>query len=167
MEWLRNLTFSDITTAFFGLFGLIFCFMQAGEKFFGNLSFFQNLKKKKQQKEKATLKQIYDEFTNDFINRYEAKVIGEIRKTDENQNEKIDKLITSSNDVLRKELVAIYYRFLPYKKIPVYTKKVFMKLYHDYHDQGGNSFIDEIYDDLKDWIVVKTEEEALVKEVKN
>lgn len=167
MDWLSDISFSDIVTVLCGLFAFIYCVMQAGEKFFGNLAWYQKLKEKKKEKEKAELKELYDEFTDNFVEKYAIKIINEIQRTDESQNEKIDKLITSSNDILRKELVAIYYRCLPYKKIPVYTKKSFMKLYHDYHDQGGNSFIDEIYEEVKDWEVVETEEDATKREVKN
>lgn len=167
MKQLSNLSFSDVVTVLCGLFAFIYCLMQAGEKFFGHLSWYQKIKEKKQEKEKTELKKLYDEFTSDFVDKYAATVIDEIKRTDDNQSEKINKLITSSNDLLRKELVAIYYRYVPYRKIPVYVKKSFMKLYLDYHDQGGNSFIDEIYDEVKDWEVVKTEKSATEKEVKN
>lgn len=167
MNWLSNISFSDIVTFLCGLFAFIYCIMQAGEKFFGNLACFQKLKEKKKAKEKTKLKELFEEFANDFADRYVVKIIDEIKRTDEKQNKKIDKLITSSNDILRKELVTIYYCYLPYKKIPVYIKKRFMKLYYDYHDQGGNSFIDEVFDEVKEWKVVETEEEATIREVKN
>lgn len=160
MNWLKSLSFSDVVTFLCGFFAFIYCIMQAGEKFFGNLTWYQKVKEKKKQKEKQELKKLYDEFTDNFVDKYATKIIDRIDETDKCQNEKIDKLITSSNDILRKELVTIYYRYLPYKKIPVYTKKSFLKLHHDYHDQGGNSFIDEIYEEVKDWKVVETEKEA-------
>ena len=81
-------------------------------------------------------------------------------------NNNINKLINSSNDMLRKELVDIYYKFLPYKKIPVYIKKTFMRLYEDYHLQGGNSFIEEVYKEVISWETVDDEEE-IKREVKN
>ena len=189
MEWIKNISASDVIMVLCGLCTLAYCVSQVAEKFFGSMQWYQKIKadkKKKEReehfaewkdfylevkneqkpKEKEELKQLYDEFTEGFVEKYADKVIEEIHKTDEAQNEKIDKLITSSNDMLRKELVTMYYHYLPYKKITIYMKKSFMKLYQDYHEQGGNSFIDEIYREVITWDVVESEEE-IVGEVKN
>ena len=42
-----------------------------------------------------------------------------------------------------------------------------MKLYEDYHEQGGNSFIDDIHAQVITWQIVDTEEEVTMGEVKN
>ena len=68
-------------------------------------------------------------------------------------------LIKSSNDMLRKDIVRIYYKYLPYKKILQYDKEFVCAVYQDYHAQGGNSFIDGIMKIIRTWLVVSTEEE--------
>lgn len=129
--------------------------------------FYDNYKEAKKDEEETYLKGLYDVYTEQFVEKYEEKVIDKIEDTDKTQNEKIDKLITSSNDMLRKELVTIYYRYFPYKKITIYMRKSFMKLYEDYHEQGGNSFIDDIHAQVITWQIVDTEEEVTMGEVKN
>jgi hypothetical protein len=37
-----------------------------------------------------------------------------------------------------------------------------MKFYHDYHSMGGNTWIDSLYDELKDWGIVEEENELKV-----
>lgn len=128
--------------------------------------FYAEYRQNHKEQDEEYLKGLYNNYTKEFVEKYEKSVIGKIEATDKTQNEKIDKLITSSNDMLRKELVTIYYHYLPYKKITIYMKKSFMKLYEDYHEQGGNSFIDEIYREVITWDIVESEKE-IAGEVKN
>jgi hypothetical protein len=43
---------------------------------------------------------------------------------------------------MRYNMNRIYYKYQPYKKILEYDKKAFMKFYKDYHQMGGNTWID-------------------------
>ena len=38
-------------------------------------------------------------------------------------------------------------------------KKAFMKLYHDYKLMDGNTWIDALYSEVKDWPIVEDESE--------
>lgn len=180
---------SEIISVLSGFCILIYGIFQVAKKAIENMAWYKKTKEEKevQEKEKRWIewkefyfsakkefeeldakrtKELYDEFNEQFMDKYTNKIIKEIQKTDREQNLKIQKLITTSNDILRKELVSIYYTYLPQKKIPVFRKKSFMKLYEDYHSQGGNSFVEDIYKQIAMWEVVDTDEEAL-GEVKN
>ena len=68
-------------------------------------------------------------------------------------------LTKSSNDILRREIVKIYYRYLPYKKIPRFDKESLLKMVNDYFEQKGNSFIQDLYNEIKEWEVVESIED--------
>ena len=75
---------------------------------------------------------------------------------------KIDLINDAQLDVMRFNMNQIYYKYRPYKKILDCDKKAFMKFYHDYHCMGGNTWIDSLYDELKDWGIVEDENELKV-----
>ena len=159
---IENISISEIIALLCGFFTVSYCITQAAQKFLENMGWF---KKRVAEKKKKEREEHFNEWKEFYLTvkketqSQEAKRIGEI-------NNNINKLINSSNDMLRKELVDIYYKFLPYKKIPVYTKKTFMRLYEDYHLQGGNSFIEEVHKEVISWETVDDEEE-IMREVKN
>lgn len=159
---IENISISEIIALLCGFFTVSYCITQAAQKFLENMGWF---KKRVAEKKKKEREEHFNEWKEFYLTvkketqSQEEKRIGEI-------NNNINKLINSSNDMLRKELVDIYYKFLPYKKIPVYTKKTFMRLYEDYHLQGGNSFIEEVYKEVISWETVDDEEE-IKREVKN
>ena len=159
---IENISISEIIALLCGFFTVSYCITQAAQKFLENMGWF---KKRVAEKKKKEREEHFNEWKEFYLTvkketqSQEEKRIGEI-------NNNINKLINSSNDMLRKELVDIYYKFLPYKKIPVYTKKTFMRLYEDYHLQGGNSFIEEVYKEVISWETVDDEEE-IMREVKN
>ena len=51
----------------------------------------------------------------------------------------------------------IYYKYRPYKKILDCDKKAFMKLYTDYHDIGGNTWIYTLHNIVMHWDIVEDE----------
>ena len=57
--------------------------------------------------------------------------------------------------LLRSEMLRIYYQYLDTKKIRQYEFENFIKLYQAYKALGGNSFIDEIYQEVTTWTVVR------------
>lgn len=86
----------------------------------------------------------------------------ELKEIDLDQNKciqriqtSIDRLNESQLDTMRYNMNRIYYKYQPYKKILDYDKKAFMKFYTDYHEMGGNTWIDQLYNELKDWDTVK------------
>lgn len=56
--------------------------------------------------------------------------------------------------LLRSEITNIYYKYLEVGTIPVYALENLTMVYKAYKDEGGNSFVDEIYKSMLDWKVV-------------
>lgn len=110
-------------------------------------------KKRKEEKNKAAYEQ-YQKFTVEFVDQFVPPLMKQLNDQDEKLFKKIDQLRASSNDLLRKEMTDIYYKYLPYKKILQYDKECFLKLYYDYVAQDGNSYMKDVYNELKDWPVV-------------
>lgn len=73
--------------------------------------------------------------------------------------EQLIKLRHSNQDCLRIEMNRIYYKYLPYEKITKYDKEAFNRMYEDYKDIGGNSYIDTIHEEIKKWKVVESKED--------
>lgn len=65
-----------------------------------------------------------------------------------------DKLIEANKCQLRSEMLHIYYSNKESKKIRQYEYENFVCLYEAYKALGGNSFIDKIYSEVKEWEVI-------------
>ena len=77
---------------------------------------------------------------------------------------KLDLLNNSQMDMMRYDMNRIYYKYLPYHKILACDKKAFIKLYNDYKPMGGNTWIDDLFDQIKDWETVDNQEDLEKKE---
>lgn len=64
------------------------------------------------------------------------------------------KLINGQRCQLRSEMLQIYYHNRDRKKIRQYEKENFVMLYEAYKALKGNSFIDDIYNEVRKWEVV-------------
>ena len=73
--------------------------------------------------------------------------------------ESIDLLNSSNLDLMRYNMNSLYYKYRPYKKILDCDKKAFMKFYNDYHQMGGNTWIDALYNEVLTWEIVEDEDE--------
>ncbi len=73
--------------------------------------------------------------------------------------EAIDLLNQSQLDMMRYNMNKIYYKYREYKKILSADKKAFIKIYNDYKTMHGNTWIDQLYAELKDWPIVEEEQE--------
>lgn len=157
-----------------GALTLVYLTVQLIIKLLGNLDFFQNRKNSKIQKrreeEKKRIIKIFDEvysekikaYINEAIDRQNIKLDGFLQKQEivnDNIISKINLLTKSSNDMLRREIVKIYYRYLPYKKIPRFDKESLSKMTKDYFEQKGNSFVEDLYKEIKEWEVVESLED--------
>ena len=60
---------------------------------------------------------------------------------------------------MRYNMNKIYYKYRPYRKILSADKKAFIKIYNDYKSMDGNTWIDSLYAELKDWPIVEDEAE--------
>lgn len=56
---------------------------------------------------------------------------------------------------LRSEMLRIYYKHKDEEQIRQYEYENFVYLYEAYKSLKGNSFIDKIYNDIKEWEVVQ------------
>ena len=66
----------------------------------------------------------------------------------------IVKLINGQRCQLRSEMLQIYYHNRDGKTIRQYEKENFVMLYEAYKALKGNSFIDDIYKEVRKWEVV-------------
>lgn len=57
--------------------------------------------------------------------------------------------------LLRSEMLRIYYTYLDRQEIRQYEFENFVKLYDAYKARGGNSFIDEINIEVRQWKIVR------------
>ena len=64
------------------------------------------------------------------------------------------KLINGQRCQLRSEMLQIYYHNRDKKTIRQYEKENFVMLYEAYKALRGNSFIDDIYNEVRKWEVV-------------
>ena len=63
------------------------------------------------------------------------------------------KVIEGQKCLLRADMLRIYYRHKDERKIRQYEYENFLTTYTAYKALGGNSFIDHIYSEVKDWEV--------------
>lgn len=57
--------------------------------------------------------------------------------------------------LLRSEMLRIYYAYAEKREIKQYEFENFIKLYDAYKALGGNSFIDEVNLDIRDWRIIQ------------
>lgn len=153
------MTIQELANSLGGVLILIFLFWQVLEKVCGNFEWFQKIKKKKIKAEKKKQEEIIQKTTEKVAEQILTPIMTTFEEKNRLQDEKLEMLIKSSNDMLRKDIIKIYYKYLPYKKILHYDKEFVCAVYQDYHNQGGNSFIDGIMEKIKTWLVVLAEEE--------
>ena len=149
------MNFSSIASAVGGFLVLVYLVWQVIVKFCGDKEWFSKRRKehqkRKEEENKKQLKQTIKEVIEPMLLKLEER--------DNEQDRKLTCLIHSSNDMMRAEIVKIYYHYLPYKKMLQYSRELLNKLFHDYHDQGGNSFIEDIYNEMKTWPVVSNDKD--------
>lgn len=149
------MNFSQIASAVGGGLVLIYLIWQVVIKFLGEKEWFAKHRKEKMAKEEAIKRERLQQNIKEVL----VPILQDIKDHNEEQDRKITCLMHSSNDMIRVEIIKIYYRYLPYKKMLQYNRELLDKLIHDYHDQDGNTFIEDMYNEMKTWPVVNTEED--------
>ena len=66
----------------------------------------------------------------------------------------IKKIANGTKCQLRSEMLRIYYRHLETKEIRQYEYENFVALHEAYKALNGNTFIDEIYEKIKEWEII-------------
>ena len=149
------MNFSSIASAVGGFLVLVYLVWQVFVKFCGDKEWFSKRRKEHQKRKEEENKKQLKQTIKEVI----EPMLLELKERDNEQDRKLTCLIHSSNDMMRAEIVKIYYRYLPYKKILQYSRELLDKLFHDYHDQGGNSFIEDMYNEMKTWPVVNNDKD--------
>lgn len=67
----------------------------------------------------------------------------------------IHKISNGTRCQLRSEMLKTYYHHRESKRIRQYEYENFVMLYEAYKALKGNSFIDKIYNDIKEWEVIQ------------
>jgi len=57
-------------------------------------------------------------------------------------------------DLMRNEITKIYYKRQDINELYEHERESLDKLYQGYHEAGGNSFVDDIYTQMRGWKVV-------------
>ena len=76
------------------------------------------------------------------------------KKRRKQQKERDERIYNANRCLLRDKIVNIYYHHKDNGKIRQYQRENLDLLYAGYKELGGNSFVDDIYDVMKDWEVV-------------
>lgn len=80
----------------------------------------------------------------------------ESKKTIDLVNEQINIQCESSQALMRNAILRIYYKYLPWKALPVYERENFAKLTDIYIDRlHGNSFVKDIKPEIDSWDTIK------------
>lgn len=66
----------------------------------------------------------------------------------------MSKISNGTRCQLRSEMLRIYYKNVETKEIRQYEFENFVMLYEAYKALKGNSFVDKIYEDVKEWKVI-------------
>lgn len=69
-------------------------------------------------------------------------------------NQKLDDNLETQRNTCRNLIVDMYYKYGRYGEMPRYKHELLIKTYTNYKSMGGNSFIDELYEEMKDIKVV-------------
>lgn len=138
---------------------IIFLIWQVWEKVSGNMEWYSKRKIARLEKEKLAREKEIEAVTQKVIEKAIPPILNELKEKNSQQDARLNQLTKTSNDMLRNSMVKIYYSCLPYKKILYYDKEVLIKLHEDYEIQGGNTFIEELWDEIKTWTVVRNVED--------
>ena len=77
-----------------------------------------------------------------------------LKKVMATQKKQMDKIADGTRCQLRSEMLRIYYHNREKRQIRQYEFENFVKLYESYKALGGNSFIDKIYEEIKEWEII-------------
>ena len=77
-----------------------------------------------------------------------------VKKGRKKQREHEERIDNANRCLLRDKIVNIYYHHKDVGKIRQYQRENLDLLYTGYKELGGNSFVDDIYKDMKEWDVI-------------
>lgn len=118
----------------------------------------QEQRKQEDKKMAETIKNSIVEAIDDKVEELKEITLDQGTKL-ENIQKSVDTLNLSQMDLMRYNMNSLYYKYRPYKKILDCDKKAFIKFYKDYHNMGGNTWIDTLYEEVLKWEIVEEESE--------
>lgn len=83
-----------------------------------------------------------------------AFLCGFIKKLVVMFEEKFKTMELANQNMLRGQIVSIYYSYKEKKKIPFYQKEVVNACADAYKKNGGNSFVEDLINEINEWEVV-------------
>lgn len=82
------------------------------------------------------------------------KKLDNIIELNNEQNKTIELLKKDNTGLLRREIKKIYCKYRPYKKILQYDKEDCVKIIEDYFSLDGNSYVEDLWKEMRTWEVV-------------
>lgn len=154
-----SLTPQVIGTTIVTIIMIIYFAIKAFKELSEHFGWFSQKRKERMALAEAARRQEITQIVEECISRIVPPMIEGQLQHNKEQDQKLDKLIQSSNDTLRQEMIQIYHKYLPYQKILYYDRENFNKLFKDYVSQDGNSFMTTIKAEMDTWSTVMTEKE--------
>ena len=136
-----------------GALVVIFLLWQLFQKLIESFGWFGKLRQKRTEEQQ---RQLEDKVTDTFNKKILPPILAEIKQVNVAQNEVLGQLQKSNNDLIRLQLNEIYYKYLPLKKIPEYDWKNVVYLHTDYAAQHGNTYENEMFEEMKSWERLKS-----------
>ena len=88
-----------------------------------------------------------------IIDKKLAPKVDEIKEINLSQNVPIQQILDTQLEIFRYELNNIYNKYAPYQMISQTDRDMFIHLYEQYKQLGGNSWIETEYEELLTWPV--------------
>ena len=85
------------------------------------------------------------------------KTQAEAKRTQEDTKrtkEAVEKTTAAVTDLMRNEITKLYYKRQDVGELYEHERQSLDKMYKGYHAAGGNSFVDDIYAEMRTWKVI-------------
>lgn len=130
-----------IIAAIGGLSGIIAIIKAITEPFSG----------KSDEKVKQLIKEVIQEHDNEKERKTDEKIMSVKDDIIKEMEEHFKTINENDTTILRHEITSLYFKYKDSKKIPNYEKQNWLKMYERYRALGGNSYIVEITEKMKEW----------------
>lgn len=115
-------------------------------------------------KNDSHIEEIIDEKLPQYLQENNKNInekLDKILEINQEQTRKIEQLEDSNTDMLRREIKKIYGKYRAFKKISQYDKIDCTKLVEDYRAENGNTYVEDLWAEIRTWEVVDSEDEII------
>ena len=115
-------------------------------------------------KNDSHIEEIIDEKLPQYLQENNKNIdekLDKILEINQEQTRKIEQLEDSNIDMLRREIRKIYGKYRVFKKITQYDKIDCAKLVEDYQAENGNTYVEDLWAEIRTWEVVDSEDEII------